>query len=112
MTTSPDPGWAPEACTLPAVERPLRVAEFTSLFATSLRSLERIDDTHLRTTLAADVGGVRDLTARETECCSFFTFTVTEAADGIQLDIAVPVRYADVLDRLARHAAIAAGLPT
>jgi hypothetical protein len=48
---------------------------------------------------------VRDLTARETECCSFFTFTVTpEAApdgEALTLDIEVPTRYADVLASLA-----------
>ena len=28
--------WVPEACTLPTVEQPLRLAEFDSLFATGL----------------------------------------------------------------------------
>lgn len=30
---SGDQGWAPPACTLPAAERPLRLAEFDALFA-------------------------------------------------------------------------------
>ena len=106
-------GWAPAACTLPLPERPLRAAEFTALFVASLRSLERVDETHLRLVL---VGGaellptVGELTTRETECCSFFAFTITEVADRIVLDVAVPAAYRAVLDGLARHAAAAAGL--
>jgi hypothetical protein len=106
-------GWAPDACTLPLPERPLRAAEFTTLFATSLRSLERSDETHLRLDLVGDEqlpATVADLTARETKCCSFFTFTITELADRIVLDVAVPAAHRAVLDGLARHAADAAGL--
>ena len=33
--------WAPDACTLPSVERPLREAEFADLFASSLLRVER-----------------------------------------------------------------------
>lgn len=111
-----DPGradWAPDACTLPLPERPLRAAEFTTMFASSLRSLERIDETHLRLELVGDEtlpATVADLTARETECCSFFAFTITELADRILLDVAVPAVHRTVLDGLARHAAGAAGL--
>lgn len=106
-------GWAPAACTLPQPERPLRAAEFTALFATSLRSLERVDETHLRLVL---VGGaellptVAELTSRETECCSFFAFRITEFADRVVLDVAVPPALRAVLDGLGRHAAAAAGL--
>ena len=35
--------WVPEACTLPTVEQPLRVAEFDELFATAVRPVERVD---------------------------------------------------------------------
>jgi hypothetical protein len=111
-----DPGradWAPDACTLPQPERPLRAAEFTTLFATSLRSLERIDETHLRLILAGDEtlpAAIADLTTRETQCCSFFAFTMTGLADRVVLDVAVPTAHRTALDGLARHAAIAAGL--
>jgi len=51
---------------------------------------------------------VQDLTARETACCSFFTFTITPQtpADGeaMVLDVEVPPSYADVLDSLAERA--------
>jgi hypothetical protein len=111
--TNPDfESFAPAACTLPAAELPLRRAEFTTLFATSLRGLQRIDQTNLRMTLAADTdqSTVMDLTARETECCSFFTFTVRAVDGAVLLDVSVPPAYIDVLDGLARHAASAAGL--
>ena len=111
MTDSP--GWAPESCTLPTSERPLRAAEFDGLFATSLRSVERVDPTRLELTLVGSdlMATVADLTARETACCSFFTFTLSEDSDALQLDVTVPFAYVEVLDRLARQAATAAGLP-
>lgn len=111
--TSPDiEHCAPAACTLPAAELPLRRAEFTTLFEASLRGLQRFDQTSLRMTLAGDTdqSTVMDLTARETECCSFFTFTVLAVDGAVLLDVSVPPAYVDVLDGLARHAAGVAGL--
>ncbi len=34
-----------DACTLPTVERPLRMSEFDDLFATHLRAVERLPET-------------------------------------------------------------------
>jgi hypothetical protein len=96
-----------DACTLPTTERPLRLAEFDTLFATAARSVERLGPTHVRMRLTGDAGladTVRDLTAREAACCSFFRFTVTPAAEAVTLDIEVPAAYADVLDALAGRA--------
>ena len=102
----------PDACTLPAAELPVRRAEFSALFAASLRGLQRLDQTSLRMTLAGDTdrSTLIDLTARETECCSFFTFTVLPVDGAVLLDVSVPPAYVDVLDGLARHAAGAAAL--
>jgi hypothetical protein len=47
----------------------------------------------------------RDLTSRESECCSLFTFTFAPAGDALQLDVEVPAVHAGVLDALARRAA-------
>lgn len=98
----------PDACTLPDAERPLRLSEFETLFAEAVSSVERIGPRHLRLALT---GGpdleptVRDLAARETSCCSFFTFTVTaEQAAQVQLDIEVPAAHVDVVDSLQRMA--------
>jgi hypothetical protein len=89
-----------DACTLPTAERPLRLAEFDTLF-TFVRDVRSLSPTHARLHLTGDPGladRVRDLTARETQCCSFFRFTVTPLpGDAITLDIEVPQRYADVL---------------
>ena len=122
--TIDDRVWAVDACTLPTAERPLRLAEFDGLFATAVRGVRALSPTHVRMRLAGPAGlaaQVRDLTARESECCSFFTFTITPdtiapetgggrpAGDGeaLALDIEVPAEHADVLGSLAQRASAA-----
>ena len=90
--------WAPDACTLPTAERPLRVAEFAAL---DVRRVDTLSTTHARLHFSGDADHVRDLAARETACCSFFRFTVT----GSTLDVEVPDRYADVLTALVARVA-------
>ncbi|MCP9949591.1 hypothetical protein [Actinomadura madurae] len=70
-----DQGWAPQACTLPTAERPLRVA-----------------------------GRAAELAARETGCCSFFTFTLTATGGELTLDVSAGDRHAGVLDALTSRA--------
>jgi hypothetical protein len=103
--TSGDLAWVPEACTLPTVERPVRLAEFDNLFATALRGQQRLSPTALRWRLdpAAEVTA-RDLTARESSCCSFFTFSFAPAGDFLDLDVRVPPAHVEVLDALADRA--------
>jgi len=83
------------------------------LFATSLRGVDRSAPTSLQLFLdAAAHDTAVELTARETRCCSFFTFTFTPANDDqVLLEAAVPVAHVAVLDALAVRAAVAAGLP-
>lgn len=98
----------PDACTLPTAAQPLRQAEFAALCSTALRHHERIRPGHLRLTLSGDADladTVRELATRETECCSFFDFTVTETADAVTLDIEVPAAQTAVLDGLSELAA-------
>lgn len=100
-----------DACTLPTAAQPLRIAEFDALFATALHRIERIDARHLRLTLTRDGGledTVRDLTARESRCCTFFTFTITPTGDQVVLDVQVPDTQTAVLDGLVTLAAGAA----
>jgi len=100
--------WAPADCTLPSAERPLRAAEFSDLFAGAVLSAERPEAGLLRLRLRRDrhvAGRVAELAAAETECCSFFTFTLTVGGDSLLLDISVPAGRAGVLDGLARQAA-------
>ncbi|SRR6266498_5188642 len=104
--SSAELAWASQACTLPTVEQPLRIAEFDALFAASLREVQRLADTRLRLLLDAGSAAVaRDLTARESECCSFFTFTVNSVAGELRVDVEVPAAHVAVLDALAARAA-------
>jgi|SRR5690242_1105340 hypothetical protein len=94
--------WMPEACTLPTVEQPLRVAEFDQLFATSVRTGERISPTKLQLVLDPDAeASARELCARESECCSFFTFAFAADERGLVLDIEVPATQVSVLDAIS-----------
>ena len=95
-----------DACTMPTSERPLRLAEFDALFGSAVRRVERRGET-VRLLLGGGAGlvdRVRDLTDRETRCCSFFTFTITGSDDNLTLDISVPPARQEILDALAERA--------
>ncbi|WP_256123220.1 hypothetical protein [Streptomyces sp. EN16] len=67
---------------LPTEEQPLRVAEWDTLFSERLIASSRPHPLRLRLDLASGPGveeRVHDLVARESGCCSFFTFTTTPA---------------------------------
>jgi hypothetical protein len=95
-----------DACTMPTAERPLRLAEFDALFATAVRRVER-RGSDVRIHLAGEEGlieQVRDLTERETSCCSFFTFGIDGTDQDLTLDISVPPARREILDALATRA--------
>lgn len=100
--------WVPgDTCTLPSAAQPLRLAEFDDLFATAVRTVDRVDRTRLRLTLdpRPEVAArVADLAVRETDCCGFFTFTLTAADEQLRLEVAVPQGRTEVLDGLAARA--------
>ena len=111
MTESTGVEWVPDACTLPTAERPLRVAEFDDLFAGALRDIARVTPTtlHMRLDRPAEATA-RELTARETECCSFFTFDFLPADDHtVTLAVSVPAAQTAVLDAIADRAGRASG---
>jgi hypothetical protein len=96
------------ACTLSEAGRLARAGEFGRLFGETVRGLERPDPTWLRLELEpgpGPAGRTAELVAAETECCSFFTFTLTATAGSLTLDIRVPAALTDVLDGLAERAA-------
>ena len=106
MTDTTSADWVPAACTLPTAERPLRVAEFDSLFTGAVRGVERVGPGHLTVLLEPAPGRaelVRDLTRRETECCSFFAFMLADGSP-LRLEVTVPPAYVGVLDALAGRA--------
>jgi hypothetical protein len=103
--------WVPDACTLPTAEQPLRAARFDQFFASSVRAVTRPGPGRARLDLrpAPDVAArAAELAATETECCSFFTFTLTASGGALTLDVSVPAGQVAVLDALAGRAAAAA----
>jgi hypothetical protein len=104
--------WAPRSCALPTAEQPLRVAEFDDLFASAVRRVERPGPGRVRLELeptpqvAAAAAG---LAVRETDCCSFFTFTLSATGGDLLLDVTVPPAHVGVLEALAARAAALAG---
>jgi hypothetical protein len=104
--TGVDGTWVPDACALPTTERPLRLAEFDDLVATGLRGQQRLSPTVLRWRLDPDAEtAARDLTARESSCCSFFSFVFATDGDTVHVDVGVPAAQVAVLDALAERAA-------
>lgn len=100
-----------QACTLPTVERPLRLAEFDAVFVSHL--VQVVEDS--ATTVAfRSAGGdelmetLSDLTARESQCCSFFGFDLDHEDDGIRLVVTVPPTYAEVLAAVVERARLVA----
>ncbi len=100
-----DAAWVPESCTLPSADQPLRVAEFDSLLAGSLREQQRLTPTRLRWLLDPSAETrTRDLSRRETSCCSFFAFSVTATDQGLEVGVQVSDAHVSVLDRLQERA--------
>jgi hypothetical protein len=95
--------WAPEACTLPTPERPLRVAEFDDLFGRVLR-VARPEVTRLELVMPSSLeAAARDLARRESACCSFFTFEFDTAGPDVTMRIDVPPAQIAVLDAIESH---------
>ncbi len=95
--------WVPDACTLPAAERPLRQAAFAQALADTAQGAERLRAGLLRLDLRPDpdaAARMAALAAAETACCSFFTFTMTLAGGALTLDVSVPEEHVATLDAL------------
>jgi hypothetical protein len=102
--------WAPADCTLPTAERPMRAAEFSDMFSRDVLTVDRPEASRLRLGLRLGretASRAAALTAAETQCCSFFTFTLTVANDSLFLDVGVPESRTEILDALADRAAAA-----
>ncbi len=102
--------WAPDACTLPMAERPLRVAQFDELFSSAVLRVDRPEPRRLELELdptAEVAASTAALAVRETACCSFFAFTLRAAEGKLLLEVVVPSPHIALLDALAAHAATA-----
>ena len=85
--------------------------EFDDLFATGVRSVDRVDRARSRLELEPDpavAARAADLVVRETGCCGFFTFILTATRGRVLLEVAVPDSQAEVLDALTVRAAAGA----
>ncbi|WP_280504967.1 hypothetical protein [Nocardia farcinica] len=103
-------GWVPGACTLPTVQQPIRIAEFDRFFTDSTHGLRRTGPTRLE--LLVDPAAellARELAARESSCCSFFTFDFAQAGEHLVIGVGVPSAYVEVLDAFAARAQTAIG---
>lgn len=101
------PHWIPVACTLPTDQQPGAVAEFDELFRDRIIEIDRAGPMSLRLTLHGGdevTARVQDLTARETQCCSFFTFELSPGAHGLRLHVQVTPEQVAVLDAFAARA--------
>jgi len=98
---------APPACTLPTVDRPLRLAEWDVLFRSAAIAVQRTDPMQARLRLRAEpevAARAADLTVRETQCCSFFTFALTATGGQLTLDVSTPAGQIAVLEALVERA--------
>ncbi|WP_405133003.1 hypothetical protein [Nocardia sp. NBC_01388] len=102
--------WVPDSCTLPTAQQPIRVAEFDQFLASAVQRIERPTPTRLDLKLEPGSETIgRGLAARETQCCSFFTFTFEPVTGGSLMHIDVPLAHVEVLDALQNQAGTAAG---
>ena len=100
----------PIVCALSPNEFAGRLEGFRQLFAAHLGGIERPTPTRLRLVLSAAAGldRVRDLMAREQQCCAFLTFTVTPTDGQLVVDADVPAEAAPTLDGMASVARLSA----
>jgi hypothetical protein len=110
-----DPSWVRDACTLPTVEQPLRLKEFDEVFLDAVTAVHRIDAHRAELVLRPEpavAARAADLVVRETQCCSFFGFTLSATGGALTLRISTPAEQVDVLDALVERTRSAAGLVT
>jgi hypothetical protein len=109
-----DEGWVPDACTLPTLEQPLRREEFDDLFAQDVIRIDHVSTQQFRLELRAGpvvAARAATLAAKETGCCSFFTFQLTLSDGQISMTVSAEGAHEPVLAALAArvHAKIGVG---
>jgi hypothetical protein len=102
-----DVDWVPAACTLPTAEQPLRRAEFDELFAEDVLGVNQLSPQQVRLELRPDAevaARAASLAAKETGCCSFFTFGLTITDGTVSMTISTEQEHRTVLAALGARA--------
>ena len=102
-----DDEWVPAACTLPTAEQPLRRAEFDDLFAEDVLSVNQPSPLEVTFELRPDAevaARAAALAARETGCCSFFTFGLTITDGTVSMTVSTEPAHETVLAALSARA--------
>jgi hypothetical protein len=88
-----------EACPLSGEDLAIRLTEFGALFSRAL-SRERVGERAQFRFSKADEHVLRDLTRREKECCSFWSFDIRADNGDLVLDVGVESpRFAHFVDQ-------------
>jgi hypothetical protein len=104
--------WAPQACTLPTVERPLRSAEFDSLFAEDVTRVDHTSPGQLELELRATpeaAARAAYLAVHEAGCCSFFAFDLSIGDGRVTMTVSTDATHAAVLAALGDRATARVG---
>lgn len=115
MSLDPTDDWAAEACTLPTIEQPVRRAEFDDLFAHDVVSVHLVSPRELRLELRPEpetAARAAGLAAKETGCCSFFTFELTMTEGRVSLKVSTAAAHESVLEALRARAEARVGAGT
>lgn len=88
------------ACSLDQAGMAERGREFNALFTTSLLHIDRRPGGATLRFRLEDETAVRDLFAREKECCPFWSFTFEPAPDALTVEIGAPEGAEPLLDVL------------
>lgn len=99
--------WVPAACTLPTSEQPLRRGEFDALFAQDVLSVVQLSPLEVRLELRPDAevaARAASLAAKETGCCSFFTFGLTITDGTVSMTVSTEQEHRTVLAALGARA--------
>lgn len=102
-----DHTWLPAACTLPTAAQPLRRAELDDLFAEDVLSVNQLSPLQVRLELrpdAAVAARAASLAAKETDCCSFFTFGLTISDGTVSMTVSTEQEHGTVLAALGARA--------
>ena len=78
------------ACALDVADVPGRLAEWQHLAEHVVAQLDTDQGIRVRFDNNVSAADIAELAAKEQECCSFFTFTLHLASEGVTLDIAAP----------------------